>query len=271
MHTALDMRATARVSTLDAGSFPILREIPRSPTSAVVAEGKKIDVAALKRDLVDATGPGKKFTRRSLSLAASEGKNPDLLRDILSRGRDKQLTVETVTGLAQVLEQPISRYVADLPDAGGKTRIKVIGQVQAGTWNERPEWSPEDQYEVEVDPPTLPGERFALEMVGHSMDKLIPPGSILECIRVFGPGGPTPEDGDIVIARRTRNDVTETTCKRLEIRPDGTQVLYGDSYRSEFNEPIFAGKPGENSTTDDEVVIIALVDRATRSFIRRGR
>jgi len=236
-----------------------------------MGEGQKIDVSALKRDIVAATGPGRKYSRRSLSMAASDGKNPDLVRDLISRGRDRQLTVETVAGLAEALEKPLSRYLAVAPAAGGKTRIAVIGQVQAGAWNENPEWPEADRYEVEVEPASLPGERFALEMVGHSMDRVIPPGSILECIQVFGDGGPTPEDGDIVVARRQRNDLTETTCKRLEISADGTHILHGESYRGEFGEPVFVGRPDDDLHTDDDVRIIAIVDRATQNFLRRRR
>lgn len=237
----------------------------------VMVEGQKIDVPALKRDIVAATGPGREFSRRGLSLRATGGKNPDLVRDILSRGRDRQLTIETVAGLAEAMAQPLSRYVALAAEVAptGKSRISVIGRVQCGVWNERPEWPPEDQYEIEVDPASLPGRRFALEMVGNSMDKVIPPGSVLECIEVFGDAGPTPQDGDIVIARRRRNDLTETTCKRLSIAPDGTQTLHSESHRPEFADPVFVGGPDADDTTDNGVEIIALVDRATKNFIRR--
>lgn len=269
MHSDLDMRVVARMSSAEAGGFPILREEARKTTMRSMSGLTKINVSALKRDIISHTGAGKPFSRRSLSLQATGSKNPDLVRDILTRGRDKQLTVETVAGLAEAMGIPLSTYVSSIPPPSGKTRIPVVGVVQAGAWNERPEWPEQDRYEIEVEPASLPGERFALEMVGHSMDRIIPPGSILECIRVFGNDGPTPTSGDIVIVRRQKNELAETTCKRLEITEEGVRILHCDSYRPEFANPIYMGPEGDGLHSDDEIQIIALVDRATRSFIKR--
>lgn len=237
----------------------------------VMTAPPKIDVSRLKRDIIECTGDGGQFSRRKLSLLASDGKNPDLVRDIISRGHDRAPSVTSVVGLAQAMGKDPSDYIRTLAAPAATQTIKVIGRVQAGAWSEHPEWPAVDQYEIEVDPSPVEGaERFALEMVGYSMDKIIPPGSILECLRVFGSSGPVPRDGDIVVVRRVRNDLTETTCKRLEIRPDGEFILHCESHRPEFAEPVFMGRPDPESFSDDGTVIIAIVDKATQRFFRRN-
>lgn len=231
----------------------------------------KIDVSRLKRDIIQSTGEEGKFSRRKLSLLATDGKNPDLVRDIISRGHDRAPSVASVVGLAQAMGKDPSDYIRNMGPSAGPEMIKVIGQVQAGAWSEQAEWPAVDQYEVEVDPSPFEGaRRFALEMVGYSMDKIIPPGSILECLSVGFGDGPVPRDGDIVVVRRVRNDLTETTCKRLEIRPDGEFILHCESHRPEFSEPVFMGRPDPDSFSDDGTAIIAIVDKATQRFFRRN-
>lgn len=235
-------------------------------------ESPKINVAKLKRDIIACTGEGKKFSRRKLSLAATDGKNPDLVRDLISRQQDKQPSMQAVLGLATAMgKDPSEYFIGTVSSSVRPELIPVIGQVQAGAWSENPEWAREDWYEIEVDPSPFEGaERFALEMRGHSMDRIIPPGSILECLRVFGAKGPVPRDGDIVIVQRTQGALIETTCKRLEIRQDGHFVLRCESYRDEFQEPIFMGKPDPDDYSDNGTRIIAIVDKATQRFFRRG-
>src|SRR3990167_2345390 len=266
------MRVVTRMSSKSAGNCPILREPTRCPTMGAMSDTPKINVAKLKRDIIECTGPGKAFTRRALSLKASEGRNPDLVRDLINREQGKNITVATVVGLATAMgKDPSEYYTAPPANAPDAERIPVIGRVQAGAWSEHPQWDKRDWYYVEVDPSPVAGaERFALEMVGHSMERVIPPGSILECLRVFGRYGPKPRNGDVVIVERQRNDLIETTCKRLEVMPDGTYVLRCESDRTEFQEPIFMGKPDDEAFSDDGTRIIGIVDKATQRFFRRG-
>lgn len=272
MHDGLNMRVVTRPVKSFAGNRPILREPTRAATMCAMAESPKIDVSKLKRDIIECTGPGKPFTRRKLSLLASDDRNPDLVRDFINREQNKQPTVATVVGLATAMGKDPAEYfvgaVTTLPEV---ERIAVIGRVQAGAWSEHPSWPQDDWYWIEVDPTPYPGaERYALEMVGHSMDKVIPPGSIIECLRVFDSGGPTPRSGDIVVVERQRNDLFEMTCKRLEITHDGVYVLHCESHRPEFREPVFMGKPDEESFSDDGTRIVGIVDKATQRFFRRG-
>jgi len=158
-----------------------------------------------------------------------------------------------------------------MPRVGGVApyeRLQVLGAVAAGVWREQTEWPEEDRYFIEVGPsPVVGGERFALRMEGNSMDKLIPPGSDLECLRtIFGEIEPVP--GDIVIVQRDRHDMHELTCKRLD--HDGKNyILRAESTRPEFQEPIIIGRPDADNFSDDGVQIIGIVLRAHQRLYSR--
>ncbi|MFN3591444.1 MAG: S24 family peptidase, partial [Thermaurantiacus sp.] len=172
-----------------------------------MTEKPLFDIVHLRTVLETATGPGSKWNARSLSLAASAGKSPHLVRDII-RGKSANPQLETVLGLAKALEMDIAQLVPSTATlmprvgmTGGLEQLEVVGAVAAGVWREQTDWAAEDRYSIEVGPnPVAGGERFALRMEGHSMDKIIPPGSDLECLRVsFGLVEPQP--GDIVIVQ----------------------------------------------------------------------
>ena len=236
------------------------------------------DPARLRAVLEEATGPDTKWSARSLSMAATGGRSPNVVRDIM-RGKSVNPTLDTILGLARALDKDLSEFVpsgaygsmgAPGARAAGPERLKVVGAVAAGIWREQTEWSDEDVYEIEVGPnPVAGGERFALRMEGHSMDRIIPPGSDLECLRVtFGVVDPQP--GDIVIVQRNRHDLQELTCKRLDF--DGQNwVLRGESTRPEFQEPILIGRPDDGHFGDDETAVIAIVLRSHQTLYQRRR
>jgi SOS-response transcriptional repressor LexA len=150
--------------------------------------------------------------------------------------------------------------------AGQTEKLPILGEVAAGVWREQSDWPTEDLPEIEVGPNPIPGaERFAVRMVGLSMDRTIPPGSVLECVRVqFGVIDPRP--GDIVVVSRQRNDMNEMTCKRLA-REDGEWVLQFESTRPEYqNGAIRLGNPNPDTWTDDGVQVTGIVLRAHLEF-----
>ena len=233
------------------------------------------DPARLRAVLEEATGPDTKWSARSLSMASTGGRSPNVVRDIM-RGKSVNPTLDTILGLARALGKDLSEFVpsgalgASGPRASGSDRLKVVGAVAAGIWREQTDWVEEDTYEIEVGPnPVAGGERFALRMEGHSMDQIIPPGSDLECLRVTF-GVVTPQPGDIVIVQRTRHDLQELTCKRLEF--DGQNwVLRAESTRPEFQEPIIIGRPDDGHFGDDETAVIAIVLRSHQTLYKRRR
>ncbi|MEN9924306.1 MAG: hypothetical protein RL268_432 [Pseudomonadota bacterium] len=233
-----------------------------------------VNIEHLRKVLETATAPGTEWNARSLSLAATGGKSPHIVREIL-RGRSNNPTLETLVGLSRALGIDISRLVSGgegvMPRVGSVApyeRLEVLGAVAAGVWREQTEWPEEDRYFIEVGPsPVVGGERFALRMEGNSMDKLIPPGSDLECLRtIFGEIEPVP--GDIVIVQRDRHDMHELTCKRLD--HDGKNyILRAESTRPEFQEPIVIGRPDADNFSDDGVQIIGIVLRAHQRLYSR--
>lgn len=198
------------------------------------------------------------------------------MRDII-KGKSTNPTLDTLVGLAKALEMDISQMIPAAASvmhrvggAGGYEMLEVVGAVAAGVWREQTEWSQEDRYSIEVGPNPFPGsERLALKMEGLSMDKVIPPGSDLECLRVAY-GYVEPQPGDIVIVQRDKHDLHELTCKRLD--HDGQNyILRAESTRAEFQEPIVIGRPDENSISDDGIRIIAIVLRAHQSLYARRK
>lgn len=232
----------------------------------------RINVPALKKAVIEATATGSGMSRRKLSLDASGGKNPDLVRDLLSRGQDRKVSFETAAGLAKALGRDLSDFlIGEALSPAGPSRIKVMGEVEAGAWREHGEWEDDQVFEIEVTPsPFAATDRFGLRVVGYSMDRLFLPGTILDCFVPYGPDGLKPEPGDIVIVQRKRGDLVETTCKRLERLPDGSFQLRAESTRLEFQEPIPIGTPCPNYFGDEETRVIGIVNAAVTPVFRRG-
>lgn len=154
-----------------------------------------------------------------------------------------------------------------IADQGGQ-ELEVAGLVQAGIWREQAELPASDRYKVKVGPPPFPGaERFAVRLEGLSMNKVIPPGSDLECLRVQF-GAVEPLEGDLVIVERQAHDLTEMTCKRL-IRAGGEWMLRAESTEPEFQEEIRLGKSDKSLFVDNPIRVVGIVLRAIQRHFRR--
>lgn len=157
---------------------------------------------------------------------------------------------------------------ADSPPSPQKIMLKVLGAVAAGVWREQTQWAPEEQYEIEVGPSPVPGaERFAVRMDGLSMNRTIPPGSELECLRVMF-GNIQPQPGDLVIVQRNSHDLTEMTCKRLDRDEEGW-ILRAESTLPEFQEVIRLGEPDEWLHIDNEIQVVGIVIKSHQDHFRR--
>lgn len=101
-------------------------------------------------------------------------------------------------------------------------KLFVKGQVAAGLWQEATEWE-EDDWQAFTGRPDVTAElvhRFGLRVEGKSMDLLYPPGTIIECVSVFGHIEPAP--GKRVVVIRERDDHKyEATVKELVQDDDG--------------------------------------------------
>lgn len=266
-HSGNNKRVVTRTSSDYAGICPILRVRTRFSHNGVVSEGVKIDLARLRALVIENAGPGKKFSRRSLSLAATDGRNPDLIRDLM-RVDKRHPTIEAAAGICRALNVDLSSVVNGVPPASeGAEWLTVCAEVRAGVWHERVDWQPEDCFQVRVGP-TLDGrERFGVRVDGRSMDRVILPGMILECVRLIG-SDLEPVSGDYVIVDRTKDGLHEFTCKRLHRRPDGDYELVAESTLPEFAEPIHIGQPDEFLASDNEIRVVAIVIRAHANLFR---
>lgn len=270
LHTGLHMRVDTRTSSGIAGNFLTLRGATRFRHIMGMAVSPTIDLAKLRALISEHTGKGGQWTRNSLSLAASGGRNRDLVRDLM-KVTTKRPTLETAAGFCNALEVDIASVIRGVASASdGDNWLTVAAEVEAGVWQERPDWTDDRLYQVEVGPAIFEGERVGFVVKGRSMEKTLPPESILDCVRLIG-SGLTPEHGDYVIVERKRGDLYERTCKRLSLRTDGNYELIAESYLPEFKEPIYIGKPDEGDLTDDETRVVALVMRAHLNLTRMKR
>jgi hypothetical protein len=265
------MRVDTRTQYPSAGKGPIiLRARSRSGQTGHMAEGVEIDLAKLRQLIVENTGPGKRFSRRSLSLEASDGRNPDLIRDLM-RVDHRKPTIESVSGICKALGIPLSLVVkgVDLKAESLTEWLGVTGGVAAGVWREQSEWHRDEWYEIEVDINTTPGAHTGLIVEGRSMDKVLPPGTILRCIDLIG-SNMEPEDGDYVIVEQHRGGLV----KKLSRRPDGVYELVAESTLPEFRDPITIGKPdasGSFDGLDDTTRVKAIVIDAFLALKRRRK
>lgn len=270
-HSQMNKRDSTRTSSAYfAGEVPILPERAESRSITHMTQAVNFDVAKLRRAVIDHTGDGKKWSRRALSMAASNGKNPDLVRDFISRGQDRKPSFDAVAGLAAAMGIDVNEFILTPTARNAPIYIKVIGAVEAGAWREQCQWPDDQQYEVralQTDFPSL--GRFGLVVVGNSMDKLFAPGVVLDCLRLpFSGESPiVPTPGQIVIAQHNRGDLCEMTCKRLGRDPDGQWFLMPESTRPEHQERIPIGSPDENYTLDDGIVIVGIVNAAIQQFL----
>lgn len=274
-HDRINRRDTTRTSSDNQCNIPLLSERAESRNIAGMIKPRKtytppvFDLAKLLKAIIDNTGPGKRFTRRGLSMAATGGKNPDLIRNLLN-DKSKKPSFDAVAGLATAMGLEVDDFTINPGVKGGPVYIKVVGAVEAGAWREQCQWPDEQQYEVRAlqsDFPEL--DRFGLIVVGYSMDKLFAPGVVLDCLKLPFSGDSLiqPMPGQIVIAQHNRGDLCEMTCKRLGRDANGQWFLMPESTRPEHQDRIPIGAPDADYALDDGIVIVGIVNAAIMQFL----
>ncbi|MBF0858190.1 S24 family peptidase [Gluconobacter sp. LMG 31484] len=143
------------------------------------------------------------------------------------------------------------------------TQIEVRGDVQAGVWREAIEWPAVDWYAITVpiDTAYQGFHRYGLKVCGQSMNKVFPEGSVVVVIN-FGDLGRLPKTGDFVVAvqRCSKTDQYEATVKAVQIRDDGTVILWPQSWDPAFQTPVvLPPQNGGDSAGTPDVMIQALV------------
>ncbi|EQA97307.1 hypothetical protein L286_23570 [Sphingobium sp. HDIP04] len=175
------------------------------------------------------------------------------------RGVDTAKVMQ-LAGLSSSASPAIKAAPTDLEE------LEVVGTVAAGVWRQQSEIPADERVTMKVGPNPFPGtERFALRLEGLSMNKTILPNSLLECRRIpFGVAELRP--GDLVIVQRHNHDLTELTCKRLDV-DGGDWILRCESYEPEFQDVIRIGRPSEDAFIDNEISVIGVVLSARQDFV----
>lgn len=100
-------------------------------------------------------------------------------------------------------------------------RLFVKGEVAAGVWRDAVE-APPDEWETFYGRSDVTADiehRFGLRVVGDSMDEIYPPGTIVECISLFGRAEALPGKR-VVVIRMNEEGMHEATIKQL-VERDG--------------------------------------------------
>lgn len=134
---------------------------------------------------------------------------------------------------------------------------EVLGAVQAGTWSTALEWPPDRRYQVFFKPVSTYREikTFGLEVLGSSMDKVYPPGSVLICVKLLDLHREL-RSGERVIVYQVRGDEIEATAKEYIVDEEGQIWLWPRSNDPRHQTPLTYPTPG---TGVDEIRIHAVV------------
>ncbi|MDI2091595.1 S24 family peptidase [Commensalibacter oyaizuii] len=177
------------------------------------------------------------------------GISTDFIRDMRRKGNAPK--TDKILKLAQSLNVDVNVFLHALNEKIPLntfaepnlpfTTINIVGQVEAGRWAENLQWPREDwlPFLFPNDTPYKDHPLFALKVKGDSMNLVYPDGSIVIAVN-FCDLGRTPENGDCVLTvrRDPLTDCYESTLKIVQIRDDGSVLLWPRSNNPDFTRPI---------------------------------
>lgn len=129
--------------------------------------------------------------------------------------------LENLTDLAKALGVTPGSLLDGAALASLGPTLSIKGVVAAGVWQSAAEW-PEPDWQTFTGRSDVTADlkhRFGLIVRGDSMDLLYPPGSIIECVSVFGTAEALPGKR-VVILRKNDNLEYEATVKEM-VEQDG--------------------------------------------------
>ncbi len=109
-------------------------------------------------------------------------------------------------------------------------RLYVKGEVAAGVWRAAIE-SPQEEWQTftgRSDVTANIEHRFGLRIIGDSMSEVYPPGTIVECVSLFGKAEATPGKRVVVVRENDQHEF-EATVKELVLQ-DGDLWLVPRSH-----------------------------------------
>lgn len=209
------------------------------------------------------------------SVMAGHGK--DFIRDIRRKGGSP--SAENLAALANVLQCSVEWLLHDGadedPSTGGvepaavayltaRHKVFVIGEIRASTWFDiDAEPSATEVLAVDIDPDFPRARRFALKVVGQSINKVAEPGDYL-IVADWADVGSSLRDEDIIVVRRETAGKFQYTVKVAKKGKKGWE-LWPKSYDSAHQGPI----PFSDGDPNCEVTIVGLVVSMQRRLARR--
>lgn len=172
----------------------------------------------------------------------------------------REPSFEQLFALAAILDVDPSALIDPSIAASIGPRLFVKGEVAAGVWGHAFEL-PQSEWQTftgRADVNADAKHRFGLRVVGDSMNMIYPPGTIVECVSVFGHAEAAPGKR-VVVVRTNDHGECEATVKEL-VEQEGALWLVPRSYNPE-HRPI---KIGENEPGIIETRIAAVVVASVR-------
>lgn len=179
--------------------------------------------------------------------------------------------VEKLLSLVGVGDPPITRAEVlalfppirsdSSPIEPANITLPVLGEAQAGAWKEVAtieEMDPE-QIPVPAEHVIKGARQYWIRVVGDSVDKFMPPGSLALCTDVWSWARDAEDfmsraDGRLVLCRRERHGLFETTIKQVRIT--GTKrELWPASNNPKHSGPIPLGDDFDGSQVQIQAVV----------------
>ena len=162
-------------------------------------------------------------------------------------------------GETDLLETKMSVSNADTP--GLVQTIPILGDVAAGFWREPGQLGSDDDLpslQIAID--GYAGVNlYALQVVGPSMNLIYPEGRWVIVAPIDDVGL---REQDIVVVRRSRSGLFETTLKQVELESE-MLVLWPRSNHKDFQDPVYM-KAQEYDQDAPEIIGVVVADYARR-------
>lgn len=133
--------------------------------------------------------------------------------------------------------------------------VPVVGRVAAGLWLDADTYDYADDAWIPAvrSPEHRNGRQVAYKVEGPSMNRVLPDG--VYAIGVLFPDAGDPRDGDIVVLRRERGGLVETTIKRYVVSSDGV-LLMPESDDPRYQKPINLRASEDDTSVQIHAIVV---------------
>lgn len=157
--------------------------------------------------------------------------------------------------------EPVSVTPTRLASPPRVSRIPILGEVAAGYWREPVQTSYDEELPaLQIGIEGYQGiELYALQVVGPSMNLIFPEGRWV----IVAPADDVGlREDDVVVVRRSRSGLFETTLKQIALLEDRI-VLWPRSTHKDFQEPLFI-EPQDHDQDAPEIIGVVVADYGRR-------